>query len=553
MSGAIKELFQNVSDGKTLIASAITDKGIATSNIDTFETMANNILNIPVMNTVQYGEKLYTFGALSDIHHNDGNNWNAKEDAQRAYSILKERGCEFIASAGDLIFNGTSSEFTEFKSTKDSYLGLPFYSCLGNHDGNNEVTWKNYTDCDFLYEVEKHGDIFLFIDVWNTYKDDVINWLSSKFVQHSNKRIFIFMHYPLPNTAGLKTGQYYGFSSTSTLASGIRELLNNNKNAIVFTGHTHYRFNVQNDYPNINIYNNNGNMAYTIHIPSLAYPRDTDGNELTEFSEGYVVEVYEKGVILKGIDFVENKFLDYAQYNLNVAPTQTDFGEIIVNKVEMTINENETDTFSVKLASAPVSNQTIIISKDNNNITIDKTELVFTPDNYNTEQIIAVTAVHNANSISNMSSLITLSSTGISSKTVSITNVNIDSIGDLTEVIGYVWENGGISSSTGADSSSGDIRCSYIEVNTASSYYISISESLSYVAAYAYTGDKTFIKRFGGNPTYISNISNNNDSGIVENYELTLPDNTAYIRIKFNNSTYDATVADGNKISLHYK
>ena len=43
VEGALAELFQYVSNGKTLIASAITDMGIATSNTDSFEVMANNI------------------------------------------------------------------------------------------------------------------------------------------------------------------------------------------------------------------------------------------------------------------------------------------------------------------------------------------------------------------------------------------------------------------------------------------------------------------------------------------------------------------------------
>ncbi len=41
--GAINELFQNVSSGKELIATAITDKGVTTSSDDTFQTMADNI------------------------------------------------------------------------------------------------------------------------------------------------------------------------------------------------------------------------------------------------------------------------------------------------------------------------------------------------------------------------------------------------------------------------------------------------------------------------------------------------------------------------------
>ena len=46
LKGAIAETFQSVSSGKTLIASAITDKGVTTSNNDTFQTMANNIKSI---------------------------------------------------------------------------------------------------------------------------------------------------------------------------------------------------------------------------------------------------------------------------------------------------------------------------------------------------------------------------------------------------------------------------------------------------------------------------------------------------------------------------
>ena len=46
LKGAIAETFQSVSNGKTLIASAITDKGVTTSDTDTFQVMANNIKSI---------------------------------------------------------------------------------------------------------------------------------------------------------------------------------------------------------------------------------------------------------------------------------------------------------------------------------------------------------------------------------------------------------------------------------------------------------------------------------------------------------------------------
>lgn len=46
-SNVVKEVFQSVSNGKQLIASAITDKGIETDATDTFATMAQNISDIP--------------------------------------------------------------------------------------------------------------------------------------------------------------------------------------------------------------------------------------------------------------------------------------------------------------------------------------------------------------------------------------------------------------------------------------------------------------------------------------------------------------------------
>ena len=61
LKGAINEVFQDVDNGKTLIASAITDKGIVTSNNDTFQVMADNILSIS-SSTQPSGQDAYREG-----------------------------------------------------------------------------------------------------------------------------------------------------------------------------------------------------------------------------------------------------------------------------------------------------------------------------------------------------------------------------------------------------------------------------------------------------------------------------------------------------------
>ena len=68
LKGAIAETFQSVSNGKTLIASAITDKGITTSNNDTFQVMADNISKI---NSVITDVNINSYNILKD-------NWKFK-------------------------------------------------------------------------------------------------------------------------------------------------------------------------------------------------------------------------------------------------------------------------------------------------------------------------------------------------------------------------------------------------------------------------------------------------------------------------------------------
>lgn len=61
ITGAIQSCFQSVSDGKALIADAITGKGVTTSATDTFEVMANNISAIQSGDSTIKYDLLYLF------------------------------------------------------------------------------------------------------------------------------------------------------------------------------------------------------------------------------------------------------------------------------------------------------------------------------------------------------------------------------------------------------------------------------------------------------------------------------------------------------------
>ena len=52
----LDELYNNATTGKELVAAAITNKGIATTSSDTYETMATNINNIDIDHTEIIGK-----------------------------------------------------------------------------------------------------------------------------------------------------------------------------------------------------------------------------------------------------------------------------------------------------------------------------------------------------------------------------------------------------------------------------------------------------------------------------------------------------------------
>lgn len=99
---------------------------------------------------------------------------------------------------------------------------------------------------------------------------------------------------------------------------------------------------------------------------------------------------------------------------------------ITLSATSLSIAENDTGTFTVKLDKAPSSTTTVNLSASNSNVVLDKTSLSFTTSNYSTEQTITVTGSHDASSYSNKTSVITVSSNGLVSKTVNITVTNID-------------------------------------------------------------------------------------------------------------------------------
>lgn len=116
----LSEVFQNVDNGKSLIASAITDKGVNTSKDDTFSTMAENIKLI-----VSGSDITLIHNAMEELGYNytDLTYTNIEKTAEliKKYFILKSttQSTTYLVNANeDLNFDSglTDAEMQDFGS-----------------------------------------------------------------------------------------------------------------------------------------------------------------------------------------------------------------------------------------------------------------------------------------------------------------------------------------------------------------------------------------------------------------------------------------------------
>lgn len=71
---------------------------------------------------------------------------------------------------------------------------------------------------------------------------------------------------------------------------------------------------------NANIFSD-GTTCHRVHIPSCAAPRKNDAGtsssntyDYNAGSQGYLVDVYENAIVLRGRDFIKGKYLPIANY-----------------------------------------------------------------------------------------------------------------------------------------------------------------------------------------------------------------------------------------------
>lgn len=281
------------------------------------------------------GEKLYSFGAIADIHRQSS---TAQEDHQRALVYFNEtEKVDFIVAAGDETDAGKAEELEEYKQDLVNYSpNTPVYPITGNHDARNTniaADFKRILGKDLYYSFEYKGDVFIFVGCqpvendgdWpaagSLFSKAELQWLYETLEANRNKRCFVFQHVRPQDGCGNTFGIYELDIWGGTEQTVIESLMHHYKNAHHFHGHSHLKFYLQYGSDIANIDHIFG--GWSIHIPSLAVPRDGDPSgassrkEIYSDSEGYVVDVYKDGIHLRGRDFVKGEFLPIASYWLD--------------------------------------------------------------------------------------------------------------------------------------------------------------------------------------------------------------------------------------------
>lgn len=298
--------------------------------IGIYNSKGNRVGFIPLGNLSENkGRKQYSFGAISDLHLSVA---DSESDFIRALQYFNYT--DFTCICGDLTNNGNDTQLARYKELVNIHANTPVYAVTGNHDtythgAGIETQIATYTGKPLYYTVTQGNDVFIMLGIKGEgalFTTAELQWFYETLEANRNKRCFVFQHcftgYETTPTCGNANGMYHSYcwsGDGQTQLTVFKSLLTHYKNTVFFHGHSHLKFRLQDacDYAN---YDDSEGFK-SVHIPSVTRPRQEDGTDSDTSpdyddagSEGYLVDVYENGIHLRGWDFVTGEFLPIASY-----------------------------------------------------------------------------------------------------------------------------------------------------------------------------------------------------------------------------------------------
>ncbi|MGN0487824.1 MAG: metallophosphoesterase [Ruminococcus sp.] len=339
-------------DAKKLIAT--------TSKKNTSVNNAVAVYDIPKSKQQKYTSKdaNYTFMNYSDIHIDIANNQYYKYSElhwEKALETAVNKNAEFIVTAGDNITNGEGpgKEFDKYQEILGSSdFSNPVYEASGNHeirtgerkallstfvtatglDGNKETIEENKPY--YSFEEPKTGDLFIVMALEYKYdpqsgdefSKEQLDWLENLLEENynKNKNIYLIQHALIEGYgAGDDEDNYYTvpLSPDYDSTNRFRKIIENYKDIIWISGHTHIALKYGYNYSNMN-----DTACHMIHDSSVCCPTTLnysshnlsysahDDEELKDMSEGYYVQVFDDRSIFYGENLYHNMIYPNACY-----------------------------------------------------------------------------------------------------------------------------------------------------------------------------------------------------------------------------------------------
>lgn len=302
------------------------------------------VLTIPLGGlTPPSGAPLYSFGVISDLHISPNANvaWKPIPKLDNALAAFEDYGCAFCVATGDLTNTGfyrrtdesdasttylDETQFSMYAETCGKHT-IPVHELCGNHESyygmpitGNLDKLETYTGNGVLnYTVAQGDDLFILIGQPQgsvVMEDNALTWLETTLAANTDKRCFVFVHPHIGsgNPLGAYTSNpvftWWGAANTNRFETALRD----HGNIILFHGHTHVKFETQ-EQDDAAIYAWTG--YHSAHVPSVGRPRDVVNGALVmrdAESYCYVVDVYADGIHLRGYDVISKKFLPIGSY-----------------------------------------------------------------------------------------------------------------------------------------------------------------------------------------------------------------------------------------------
>ena len=273
---------------------------------------------------------LFSFEVFSDTHITKNLESTSSKNLDKALKEIKEINEANESNSIGLMINGDVTD-SGLKYEWDLYNEIlennnistsEIYETYGNHD-----TWGPtfQQSLDFFYEYTKTEKVYF--DKWiNDYhfiflgseksngnsawlSETQLKWFEEKLAEgaEDGKPVFVFLHQGLVDTAA-GTKAYQGWHGV-TQDKEMKEIIKKYPQVMMFSGHSHWELKSKDT-----VYNDT--YATFVNTGSTSYLWN-DADEHIYRSEGWLLDVYEDKIVLKGRDFTNEVWVEEAQYTVN--------------------------------------------------------------------------------------------------------------------------------------------------------------------------------------------------------------------------------------------